>query len=48
MYWMRSGEVSTDSPASRADTSSSVSVPSLLSEALAWAMTYLPSSIADR
>ena len=48
MYWMRSGEVSTDSPFSRADTSSSISLPSSSSEALACAMTYLPSSMADR
>ena len=48
MYCMRSGEVSTDSPFSRADTSSSISLPSSSSEALACAMTYLPSSMADR
>ena len=49
MYWMRSGEVTRmDSPFSRADTRSSVSRPSLSSVALACAMTYLPSSMADR
>ena len=48
MYWMRSAEVSTDSPLSRAETSSSISLPSLSSVALAWAITYLPSSMADR
>jgi hypothetical protein len=47
MYCTRSGD-STDSPFSRADTSSSISLPSLSSEALACAMTYLPSSMADR
>jgi hypothetical protein len=46
MYWIRSAEVSTDSPLSRAETSSSLSLPSVSSVALAWAMTYLPSSIA--
>ena len=48
MYWMRSAPTRIDSPASRADTRSPVRRPSLSSAALAWAMTYLPSSIADR
>ncbi len=39
MYWMRSGEVSTDSPFSRAETSSSTSWPPSFSEAFAWAIT---------
>src|SRR6188472_4090117 len=32
----------------RHDTSSSTNLPTLSSSALAWAMTYLPSSMADR
>lgn len=48
MYWMRSGCVSTESPFSRAETSSSVRWFSASSEAFACAMTYLPSSMADR
>ena len=44
----RSAEVSIDSPLSRAETSSSISLPSASSVAFAWAITYLPSSIADR
>jgi hypothetical protein len=48
MYWTRSGEVSTDSPFSRQRHQLVGQRPSLSSEALAWAMTYLPSSMADR
>ena len=47
MYWMRSAPTSTDSPA-RAPTPAPVKRPSLSSAALAWAMTYLPSPMADR
>ena len=48
MYWMRSAETRIDSPISRADTRSPVRRPSASSVALACAITYLPSSIADR
>ncbi|MNL03849.1 hypothetical protein D3C87_1243970 [compost metagenome] len=50
MYCTRSGvtmRVSRSEP-SRADTSSSVRLPSASTVALACATTYLPSSIADR
>ncbi|EWS65700.1 hypothetical protein Y695_01045 [Hydrogenophaga sp. T4] len=48
MYWMVSAEVRMDSPFSRAEIRSPVRRPSASSVALAWAMTYLPSSMADR
>ncbi|MDT4838144.1 hypothetical protein FQZ97_718920 [compost metagenome] len=48
MYWMVSAVVRMDSPFSRAEIRSPVRRPSAFSVALAWAMTYLPSSMADR
>ena len=48
MYCTRSGDISTNSPFSRQLTSSSMNLPVLSSGALACAITYLPSSIADR
>ena len=48
MYWMRSGVDSVNSLWCRQDTSSSTNLPFLSSAAFACAITYWPSSIADR
>ena len=48
MYCTRSGEVRVNSFRCRHVTRSSTNRPPSSSDALAWAMTYWPSSIADR
>ena len=48
MYSILSGADSVNSLRWRQETSSSTNLPALSSSAFAWAITYLPSSIADR